>query len=373
MRTKLHELAEIGQSVWCDNLSRRIIESGELQRLIDLGVAGVTSNPTIFMKAITGSADYDDAIHAGIDGGVADSAALYERLAIPDVADAADLLRPVYDRTSGVDGYVSLEVNPRLADDTQGTIAEARRLFGELDRPNVLIKVPATDAGVPAIDTLIGEGINVNVTLIFSVAVHKRVMEAYLAGLRKLNAIGGDLSRVASVASFFVSRVDTAVDKMIEKRHGETTGVDRFLGKAAIANADLAYARFREFFDPSGPFGELKNRGARVQRPLWASTSTKNPAYADTLYVDNLIAPDTVNTMPPETIEATLDHGRVGAQLGSHLDQSRELLAKLAEAGIDLKAVTDQLTIEGVKSFAKSFDELLSGLSQKQSTVRASG
>ncbi len=369
----IQQLYRAGQSVWCDNLSRGIIESGELQRLIDLGIVGVTSNPTIFMKAITSGGDYDERIAAALDEGVDDTVALYERLAIPDIADAADLLRPVYDRTSGVDGCVSLEVNPRLAYDTRGTVTEARRLFAELDRPNVLIKVPATDEGIPAIETLIGEGINVNVTLIFSVAVYRRVMDAYLGGLRKLDASGGDVSKVTSVASFFVSRVDSAVDKMLEAKRGSDGGIEKLPGKAAIANAELAYGRFLEVFDPAGPFGALKRKGARVQRPLWASTSTKNPAYPDTLYVDNLIAPDTVNTMPPETITATLDHGRIGTKLGETLDRSRQVLADLAEVGIDLKAVTDQLTTDGVKAFARSFEELLAGLEARQTTVRSAG
>ena len=366
----IQEIYQRGQSVWCDHLSRELIASGELQRLIDLGVAGVTSNPTIFMKAITGSTGYDEAIHSALDAGVHDCDTLYERLALADIADAADLFRPVYDRTRGVDGYVSLEVNPKLAYDATGTIAEGRRLFGELDRPNIFIKVPATEPGLPAIETLIADGINVNVTLIFSVAVYKQVMEAYLCGLHRLDKHGGDVSKVASVASFFVSRVDTAVDKLIDSRRGRIPGIEKLRGKAAIANVDLAYSRFQEFFGEFSPFADLKERGARVQRPLWASTSTKNPSYPDTMYVDNLVASDTVNTMPPETIEATLDHGSIGVRLGKRLAQSREVLVQLADAGIGLEEVTNQLTIEGVKSFAKSFEDLLEGLAQKLSTVR---
>ncbi len=366
----IQEIYRHGQSVWCDNLSRGLIESGELQRLIDLGVVGVTSNPTIFMKAITGSTAYDEAIQSALRNGIDDCAALYERLALPDIADAADLLRPVYDRTKGVDGYVSLEVNPRLAYDTSGTIAEGRRLFGELDRPNILIKVPATEPGLPAVEALIADGINVNVTLIFSVAVYKRVMEAYLRGLHRLEAHGGDVTKVASVASFFVSRVDSAVDKMIESRRGNIPGIEKLLGKAAIANVDLAYSRFQEFFGEFSLFAELRERGARVQRPLWASTSTKNRSYPDTMYVDNLVASDTVNTMPPETIEATLDHGSIGPRLGERLAQSRDVLAKLAEGGIGLEAVTTQLTVDGVKSFASSFEDMRSSLSKRMSMAK---
>ncbi len=367
----IQKLYQAGQSVWCDNLSRAMLDSGELQRLIELGIVGLTSNPTIFMKAITGSNDYDDRIQNLLDEGVTDTTELYERLVVPDIADAADILRPVYDRTGGVDGFVSLEVSPLLAYDTDGTVDEARRLYAELDRPNIFIKVPATAEGIPAIETLIGEGVSVNVTLIFAVSMYEQVMDAYLNGLRKLAKRGGDLSKVASVASFFVSRVDSAVDKALENKQAAETRASALLGKAAIANADVAYARFRAKFDANGPFGELHGRGARVQRPLWASTSTKNPAYPDTIYVDNLVAADTVNTMPPQTIEATLDLGRVGAPLGTNIEQSRGVLAELRKAGVDLQKVTDDLSRDGVKQFVHSFESLLKALSAKQSVVRA--
>jgi len=358
-----------------------MIDSGELTRLIGLGVVGITSNPTIFMKAISTGTDYDDLL-ARVYEPPASSKLLsdalvnaYEKLVLPDIADAADLLRPVYERTHGVDGYVSLEVNPKLAYDTAATIAEARRLFGELNRSNVFIKVPATDQGVPAIETLIGEGINVNVTLIFSIAMYEKVMQAYLGGLKRLQAARGDLSSVASVASFFVSRVDTAVDRELVSpkpsplTKGGPRGVDSLLGKAAVANAKLAYARFREVFAPRGAFAALTAQGARVQRPLWASTSTKNPAYRDTMYVDDLVGPDTVNTMPPETLAAVLDHGRTEVTVDRDLDAASDTFKQLARQGIDMKAVTDQLTIDGVNAFAKSFDELLAHLGRKCSQL----
>jgi transaldolase len=342
-----------------------MIDSGELGRLIDLGVVGITSNPTILMKAITSGDDYDHLLHKALDE-TADVVTTYERLVLPDIADAADLLRPVYDRTDGADGYVSLEVNPKLAYDTQATIAEARRLFAELDRPNVFIKVPATQEGIPAIETLIGEGINVNVTLIFSVAMYRKVMRAYIDGLKHYDKASGDLSRVASVASFFVSRIDTLVDKLLYEKGKAGAKVEGLLGTAAVANAKLAYARFLEVFDRAGEFRALAALGARVQRPLWASTSTKNPAYPDTKYVDDLVGPNTVNTMPAETLSATLDHARTEVTIDRNMEGARAVLARLAEVGIDFQAVTDQLTVEGVNAFAKSFDELLANLVAKR-------
>jgi len=368
---RIQQIYQQGQSVWCDNLSRSMIDAGELRRLIGLGVVGVTSNPTIFMKAITQSADYDEAFQGLLEKGVEVADVLYERLVLPDIAEAADQLRPVYDRTGGVDGFVSLEVSPKLAFDTDATIAEAKRLWSALDRPNVYIKVPATDEGVPAIESLIAEGMNVNVTLIFSVAMYNRVMRAHLNGLDRFLVRGGDASRVSSVASFFVSRIDSAVDKLLERAEGEGHEVDHLFGETAVANAKLAYARFQETFDLHGDFGELAAQGARVQRPLWASTSTKNPVYPDTIYVDELIGPHTVNTMPPATIEAVLDHGAVTPSLTDNLDEARAHMVRLAEVGIDLTEVTDRLTVEGVDLFAKSFDELLENLQRKQSELRA--
>jgi transaldolase/glucose-6-phosphate isomerase len=380
--TKLQELAALGQAIWFDYIRRSFITSGELQRLIDAGLRGVTSNPSIFEKAIAGSTDYDENLHRLVDQGKTVEE-VYEALALEDIRQAADLLRPVYEQTDGADGYVSLEVSPTLAHDTEGTIAEASRLFAALERPNVMIKVPATPAGIPAIETLIGEGINVNVTLMFSLAHYDAVAEAYLVGLEKLAAAGGDLSRVASVASFFISRVDTAVDRALDgARSGDRpqheegnlqspiSNLQSLRGKIAVANAKIAYARFREVF--SGERWEkLAAQGARVQRPLWASTGTKNPLYPDTLYVDNLIGPDTVNTVPPATLNAFLDHGTVAPSLEAGLDEAREQLTWLAELGIDLDVITQQLQDDGVAGFAKSFEALMTSIAEKRDRLLA--
>jgi len=339
--TKLHELTDLGQAIWLDYIRRSFITLGDLQALIDEGLRGVTSNPTIFEKAIAGSTDYDEDLHRLVEEGETVEE-IYEALALDDIRRAADLLRPVYDgstwlttgQTGGADGYVSLEVSPALAYDTEGTIAEARRLFAALDRPNVMIKVPATPAGIPAIEALIGEGINVNVTLMFSLAHYEAVSEAYIAGLEKLAAAGGDLSKVASVASFFISRVDSAVDRALEEISDRT-----LQGKIAIANAKVTYARFREVFSGER-WKRLAALGARVQRPLWASTSTKNPLYPDTLYVDGLIGSDTVNTVPPATLNSFRDHGTVAPTLEVGLGEARAQLAHLAELGVDLHAIT---------------------------------
>ncbi|UCC89192.1 MAG: bifunctional transaldolase/phosoglucose isomerase, partial [Anaerolineales bacterium] len=362
--TKLQHLSNIGQSIWFDYIRRSFITSGELQALIDQGVQGVTSNPSIFEKAIAGSSDYDqDLQDLVIEGKSVEK--IYEALTRDDIIRAADLMRPIYDKTNGADGYVSLEVSPTLAHNTQGTIAEARRLFAALDRPNVMIKVPATPAGIPAIEALIGQGINVNVTLIFSLAHYQAVAEAYIIGLEKLMAAGGDLSQVASVASFFVSRVDTVVDRALEQI-GET----ELQGKIAIANAKAAYARFREIF--SGPrWGKLVAQGARVQRPLWASTGTKNPHYPDTLYVDNLIGPHTVNTVPPATLQAYLDHGTPASTLESGLEEASTQLRHLAGLGIDLDSITQRLQDDGVAAFAKSFETLMASIAEKRDRLLA--
>jgi transaldolase/glucose-6-phosphate isomerase len=362
--TKLHDLIGLGQSVWFDYIRRSFITSGELQALIDQGVRGVTSNPTIFEKAIAGSTDYDSDLGRLVDDGRS-VGEIYEALVLDDIAQAADLMRPVYEGADGADGYVSLEVSPTLANDTQGTVADAQRLYAVLGRSNVMIKVPATPAGIPAIEALIGEGINVNVTLIFSLAQYEAVAEAYIAGLEKLVAAGGDLSRVASVASFFVSRVDTAVDRALEEI-GET----ELQGKIAIANAKLAYAHFQEVF--GGPRWEkLAAQDGRVQRPLWASTGTKNPHYSDTLYVDGLIGPDTVNTVPPATLQAFFDHGAVAATLETGVEEARADLDRLAKLGIDLDAITQKLQDDGVASFAKSFESLMGSIAEKRDRLLA--
>jgi transaldolase len=356
--TKLHELNQQGQSIWYDNIRRALLDSGELQAFIEDGVSGLTSNPSIFEKAIAGSTDYDEALHALVKAGKSLDE-IYETLAIDDIGRAADLLRPIYDRTAGADGYVSLEVSPTLAHDTENTVAEAQRLFATLERPNLMIKVPATPAGFPAIETLIAAGINVNATLIFFLAQYEATAQAYVAGLERLAANGGDVSKVASVASFFVSRVDTVVDRQLEGI-GET----ELQGKIAIANAKIAYVRFGEIF--SGPRWErLVAQGARVQRPLWASTSTKNPSYPDTLYVDNLIGPHTVNTVPPHTLRAVLDHGVVAPTLQAGMDEARAQLARLSELGVDLDAITRQLLDDGVAAFAKSFETMMDSIAAK--------
>ena len=372
MMTKLHQLADLGQAIWLDYIRRSFITSGELQALIDEGVRGVTSNPTIFEKAIAGSTDYDEDLRRMVTGGAAaanDTPSvedIYEGLVLEDIGRAADLLRPVYDRTDGIDGYVSLEVSPTLAHDTAGTIAEARRLFAALDRPNVMIKVPATPAGIPAIKTLIGEGINVNVTLIFSLAHYEAVADAYIGGLEQLAAGGGDLSRVSSVASFFISRVDTAVDRALEERV-EDMPAQPLQGKIAVANAKVAYARFREILS-GRRWRHLAQLGARVQRPLWASTGTKNPLYPDTLYVDSLIGPDTVNTVPPAALNAFLDHGTVAAALGLGRD---EAAAQLHDLPLDLDAITQKLQDDGVAAFTKSFDSLMAAIAEKRDQLLA--
>ena len=361
---RIQQLAELGQSIWYDNIRRALLDDGGLAALVEAGVMGVTSNPSIFEKAIAGSADYDDALGelAPTDMAVTE---IYEALALEDIQRAADVLRPVYDRTGGVDGYVSLEVSPSLAHDTEATVAEARRLYALLDRANVLIKVPATPAGIPAIKALIGEGININVTLMFSLDHYDAVAEAYIAGLEKLAASGRDLSKAASVASFFVSRVDTLVDRALDE-----VGDQELQGKIAIANAKVAYARFHEVFGGER-WERLAALGARVQRPLWASTSTKNPRYPDTMYVDALIGPDTVNTVPPATVDAFLDHGKVALSLEAGLDEARDQLARLAELGIDLDAITEQLQEDGVVSFANAFDSLMEGVAAKRERLLA--
>jgi len=357
--TKLHELADLGQSIWLDYISRSLIASGKLQGLIEKGLRGVTSNPSIFEKAIDESSDYDQNMQKlAAEGKSVDE--IYETLVIRDVRDAADLMRPVYDAAGGADGYVSLEVNPKLAHDTDGTIAEARHLFAAVDRPNVMIKVPATPAGPLAIEALISEGTNINVTLIFSLAQYDAIAEAYISGLGKLAESGRNVAQVASVASFFVSRIDTAVDQALEK-----IGESGLQGKIAIASAKMAYARFRETFT-GARWERLAALGARVQRPLWGSTSTKNPNYPDTLYVDNLIGPNTVNTLPPATLEAFLDHGRVALTLETGLEEVRAQLSGLSELGVDLDTITQKLQDDGVDAFAKSFETLMASITRKR-------
>ncbi len=371
-RTRIHEISAVGQSVWCDTISRSMIDSGELKRLVDMGIVGVTSNPTIFQQAVASSTDYDQAIQSQMANGSND-AAVYEALVVRDIVDAADVLRAVYDRTHGRDGYVSLEVNPHLAHDTGATVAEARHLWNRLDRPNVFIKVPATAEGIPAIETLIGQGINVNVTLIFSLNMYGQVMEAYVRGLERLadGGLAAELVRVASVASFFVSRVDTLVDGRLQARiDSGQKELKSLLGRAAVANAKQAYQQYKSVFHGQR-FAVMRAKGASVQRPLWASTSTKNPAYSDTIYVDPLIGPETVNTAPPVTISAILDHGSITANIESELDPYTQVLSQIESAGIRMDEVTDELLRAGVKAFADSFDALMSDIRAKMASFQA--
>ena len=362
--TKLHKVAELGQAMWLDFIRRSFITSGELRALVDDGLRGVTSNPSIFEKAIAGSSDYDEDLRSLVnEGRTVDE--IYEALVLDDIRMAADVLRTVFDATEGCDGYVSLEVSPALARDTAATVAEARRLFATLERPNVMIKVPATPEGIPAIRTLIGDGINVNATLMFSLDDYDAVAEAYLSGMEKLDERGGDISKVASVASFFVSRVDGVVDPQLDAAGGKA-----LLGKIAVANAKLAYARFLETF-AGERWEHLSAKGARVQRPLWASTSIKNPGYSDVLYVDELIGPHTVNTLPPQTLNAFLEHGVAGVTLDKNLEEAQAQIAKLASLHIDLDAVTQKLQDDGVDAFANSFESLLSSIAEKRERLLA--
>ncbi|MBN8966288.1 MAG: transaldolase, partial [Rhizobiales bacterium] len=340
----LKRLGDAGQAIWLDFLSRRFIAEGGLKKLVEQdGLAGVTSNPAIFEKAIAGSTDYDPALQTILRHGDRDVMALYEELAVEDIQNAADALRPVYDAAKRADGYVSLEVSPYLAMDTEATVAEARRLWQAVGRENLMIKVPATKPGLPAIQQLIGEGINVNITLLFSQKVYEQVAQAYLAGLERLLERGGDPAKIASVASFFVSRIDVLIDKMIDDQLPNANTNARELleplrGKVAIANAKLAYQIYKRLF--SGPRWEkLEAKGARVQRLLWASTGTKNPKYSDVLYVDELIASDTVNTLPPATMVAFRDHGKVHPTLEEKLDDARQTMAALERSGISIEAV----------------------------------
>ena len=370
----LVQLRDAGQSPWYDYIRRGLITSGELQALIENdGLMGMTSNPSIFEKAIAGSADYDEAIMR-LASMVTSVKEIYERVAIQDIQDAADLLRPVYERSEGRDGYVSLEVSPELAFDTQATIDEAVRLYKAVCRDNVMIKVPGTPEGLPAIEELLSQGININVTLLFSVAVYEQVAWSYIRGLKRLAAHGGNLSRIASVASFFVSRIDSLIDKKLEAKitqeshPGRRAMLEDLLGTVAIANAKLAYKKFQEIF-ASSEFQSLNAQGARVQRVLWASTGTKNPKYPDTYYVDNLIGPDTVNTMPEATFVAFRDHGKVKNTIQEGLAEATFTMQRLTEAGISMEEVTDTLLKDGAKLFLDAFDQLMGVIDRKRTSV----
>jgi transaldolase/glucose-6-phosphate isomerase len=361
----LTQLESCGQSVWLDYLKRSLIEKGELRQLVERdGLKGVTSNPSIFEKAIGESDEYVGALQKFRAQGDHNPTAIYEHLAVADIKAAADVLRPVYEQTRRRDGYVSLECSPYLANDTEGTVAEALRLWSLVDRPNLMVKVPGTPAGIPAIRRLIGRGLNINITLLFSVAVYEQVVEAYLAGLEELKKAGGDVSKVGSVASFFVSRIDTAIEKRLEKL-GDKKFSDLVRGKVAIANAKLAYVRYQALF--SGPrWQALASSGAQTQRLLWASTSSKNPSYRDTVYVEALIGRDTVDTIPPATMDAFRDHGEVKADaIEQGVEDARATLAALEQHGISLGDVTGELVIDGVKQFSDAFDKLLAAVARQ--------
>jgi transaldolase len=362
MRSRLHQLSALGQSVWIDYLSRDLIESGALAKAVaDDAVVGVTSNPTIFEKALAHGRAYDEQI-AGSDAGTKD---VFLELAMRDVATACDLLRPVWNRTQGGDGYVSIEVDPSLADDTAAAIAQATHFHEAIARPNLMVKIPANDAGVPAIEEMTARGYAINVTLIFSLTRHRQVAEAYLRGLERLVASGGDPSRVHSVASFFVSRVDTETDGRLAQ-----TGRDDLAGRLGVANARLAYQQYKRLFQGER-WGALAARGATAQRCLWASTSVKDPSLRDTLYVEELIGSETISTMPEETIRAFQDHGRVEPRLEAELDEAQSLFDELAAVGVDYDDVAATLEREGIEKFVVSLDELLQCVAEKRRHVTA--
>jgi len=363
-KSHLHELAVRGQSIWFDTLSRDLVHSGELKRMMDDdAVTGVTSNPTIFQKALSSGSAYDDDMRKLL-GETDDPEQIFFSLALQDIRDACDVLKPAFDASNGVDGFVSMEVLPALAYDTEGTFAQAQWIAKEVDKPNLYVKIPATMAGLPAIEDSIAHGTSINITLIFSLERYKAVVEAYLRGLERLIAGGGDPSKVVSVASFFVSRVDTEADKRLE-------GHPELQGKLAVANAKLAYQHYLETF--KGPrWDYLEGKGATKQRCLWASTSTKNPAYSDTLYVEDLIGPETVNTMPLETIEAFQDHGKVpGDTVLEGIDEARDLLVQLEKVGVSYDDVVETIEAEGVQKFADSFDQIIEEVRAKRGALAA--
>jgi len=367
----LIELQKFGQSVWHDYIRRKEIQSGGLKQRIDEdGLLGVTSNPSIFEKAIAGSNDYDEGINRLAGEGL-EAAQIYEKLAVEDIQSATDVFRPVYDRTAGRDGFVSLEVSPLLAHDTQASLEEARRLFRAVNRPNVMIKIPGTREGLPAIEQALSEGININITLLFEIERYAEVAKIYLKALEKRVAEGKPVDRVASVASVFVSRIDSLLDPQLEaklqnaKTSGERKKIESLIGKVAVANTKMIYRKFKEIFTPAR-FEALAKKGARVQRPLWGSTSTKNPKYNDVLYVEDLIGPDTVNTMPTNTMDAFRDHGKARATIEEGLDEARRVVSQLAGVGIDLHAVTQLLEDQGVEAFARDYNKLIASIEEKK-------
>lgn len=373
---KIKKLIDYGQSYWLDNLSREMIRNGELRRRVEKeGLRGITSNPAIFNNAISNSNAYDEQIHELFAAGKSVEE-IYEVLAVQDVQDACDLMRPVFDESDGLDGFVSLEVSPHLANDTEGTIAEAHRLHQAVNRPNLMIKVPGTDAGVPAIEQLLFDGINVNVTLLFAIDSYNAVAKAYLRALKRRSDASKPVNTIRSVASFFLSRIDVLVDKQLEsiikssENSKKSQKAQQLLGKIAIANAKLAYQDFKKLFSGSD-WLELVENGAAVQRPLWASTSTKNPEYRDVMYVEPLIGPDTVNTLPEQTIEAFADHGELVANtIEDGITEARQALEDLAEVGIDLDKATDQLVEEGIQKFVDPFVSLLNSIREETAKVQ---
>jgi transaldolase len=373
----IQKIAQLGQSIWYDNISRSLLQRGELASMVQEGLLGVTSNPTIFDKAISGSSDYDGQIAELVrTRRDISTAEMIQALMVRDIQRATDILRPVYERTHGADGYVSIEVTPSKARDKRATIEEVRHLWKSINRPNLMIKIPATDEGLVAIEQAISEGVNINVTLIFAVGRYAQVAEAYIAGLERRVREGKPVERVASVASVFVSRIDTLVDELLETRASGMTDaqqagtVKALCGKAAVANTKMVYQAFKQIFNTSR-FGALKEKGARVQRPLWGSTSTKNPQYNDLLYVDTLIGPHSVNTVPPVTYAAILDHSRPSPTVESGLEEAKALLRELARVGIDLPWVMKKLEDDGVAAFSKSFDGLYKNLEEKRCQVEA--
>ncbi|HUF52702.1 MAG TPA: transaldolase [Dehalococcoidia bacterium] len=376
MANPLLELKNYGQSIWYDNLNRELLATGKLQQMVDEdGVTGGTSNPSIFEKAV-GSGDYYDAHLSEVvrEGVTLDE--VFDALTVTDVAGSCDAFLPIYERTEGHDGFASLEVSPAIADDTDATIRDAKRLFAALDRPNAMIKIPGTEAGLPAIEECLAAGLNINITLLFGVQNYEQVAWAFIKALERRAEAGQPVDRIASVASFFVSRVDNMVDKQLEERIAAADGdlekrrLQALLGKAGVANAKIAYAKFNEIFS-SARWRALAGKGARVQRPLWASTSTKNPDYRDVLYVEELIGPDTINTLPQNTLDAFRDHGIVAETLTRDVDAAFAHVAELEEIGIDFTAVTDQLQVDGVQAFIESFESARKTVEEKMSRVLA--
>ncbi len=360
----IQKLEQLGESIWYDNISRGVITRGELKKMVDEGLSGVTSNPTIFDKAISGSTDYDEQIREIVEADPAvDAAEIIKALMVRDIQMACDVLKAAFDRTKGRDGYISIEVNPGKARDTQATMKEVRELWSRINRKNLMVKIPATREGLPAIEEMTYEGRNINVTLIFSVERYREIANAFIIGLERRVKEGKPVDHVASVASVFVSRIDTLVDDLLVKK--DSARYASLLGKAAVANTKLVYQAYKEIFG-SQRFAALKAKGAKVQRPLWGSTGTKNPAYSDLLYVDTLIGHDVVNTVPPQTYAALLDHGRPELTVETDLAGARKVLADLAAAGIDMSWVLQKLETDGVAAFEKSFDGLYKNLVKKR-------